>query len=282
MGALKLTSLLKENNRKNVFFLFCTCLVTIGCSCKHQNTAVNYVGKGSEDSNMSSNNIQIISHRGAGGLEVENSKAAVNRAIKFESDYIEVDIHMTKDSHLVVIHDESIDRTTNGKGKIKDYTLSELKNYRLVNTELANAAIPTLQSVYDLCRGSNSKLVVEVKKPKKYPGILNELLMFIEKNNAFNEVVIISFDTDFISKIKKKSHGLVAGNLYVFPPKELPAVDIISINYYSTKLFKKRIKRFQNKGCVMWVWTVNSKSKIDKLIHLGVDGVTTDFPNILK
>lgn len=97
-----------------------------------------------------------IAHRGASGYAPENTLAAFKKALEFDIDVIELDVHLTKDNHLVVIHDKTVNRTTDGKGKVADKTLAELQKLDAGNGE----KIPTLQEVLDLV---NRKALVSIE-----------------------------------------------------------------------------------------------------------------------
>jgi glycerophosphoryl diester phosphodiesterase len=108
----------------------------------------------------------IIGHRGAAGLAPENTLASIEKALSLGVDRIEIDIHQTKDNVLVVIHDETLERTTNGKGKIKDLTYREILKYSAgakFSPACENEKVPTLAEVLDLIDGK-SQLLIELKK----------------------------------------------------------------------------------------------------------------------
>ena len=108
---------------------------------------------------------RIWAHRGASGYAPENTLEAFKLAIDEKADGIELDVQLTKDKELVVIHDEKIDRTSNGKGYVKDYTLDELKkfNFNYGNEKYEEVKIPTLKEVYELLKPTNLIINVEIK-----------------------------------------------------------------------------------------------------------------------
>jgi glycerophosphoryl diester phosphodiesterase len=116
----------------------------------------------------------IIAHRGASGSAPENTLAAIELAIANKADMIEIDIHQTKDGKLVVIHDDKLDRTTTGKGKINELTLEEIKKHDAgswFNTSFSNEKVPELKEVLELINGK-CKLLIEIKgKPSDYSGL---------------------------------------------------------------------------------------------------------------
>ena len=110
-------------------------------------------------------NTKIWAHRGASGYAPENTLESFELAIEQKADGIELDVQMTKDGELVVIHDETIDRTGNGTGRVQDHTLKELKalNFNKTHPEYASAKIPTLREVYELVKPSGITVNVEMK-----------------------------------------------------------------------------------------------------------------------
>ena len=118
-------------------------------------------------------NTKIWAHRGASGYAPENTLESFELAIEQKADGIELDVQMTKDGELVVIHDETIDRTGNGTGRVQDHTLKELKalNFNKTHPEYASAKIPTLREVYELVKPSGITVNVEMKTGVYFSGI---------------------------------------------------------------------------------------------------------------
>ena len=116
----------------------------------------------------------IIAHRGGALLGTENSLSCIEKGIATGADMVEVDLHLTADRQIVVCHDQKVNRTTNGKGRIEDMTLAEIQQLRLLNHDgsVSNETIPTLEQVLELCQGKCA-LLLEIKKKRddQYPGI---------------------------------------------------------------------------------------------------------------
>ena len=142
---------------------------------------------------MTMKQIKVIGHRGAAGLEPENTLLAFKKALKLGVDELELDILPSKDGHLMVIHDDKIDRTTNGSGYVKNLTLSELKKLNAGKGE----KIPTLNEVFDLIKNKNVILNIELKKS----GYENKVVDLIKKYKFEKKVLVISFVADAIKKI---------------------------------------------------------------------------------
>lgn len=151
-------------------------------------------------------NINVWAHRGASGYAPENTLEAFDLAIKMKSDGIELDVQLTKDGELVVIHDETIDRVSNGSGLVKDYTLKELKNFNYNNGNLNYkfCEIPTLEEVYTLLKDTDLFINVELKTGIIfYEGIENKVIELAKKMSMKERILYSSFNHYSVMKIKE-------------------------------------------------------------------------------
>lgn len=229
----------------------------------------------------------IIGHRGAAGLAPENTLAAIDTALKFNIPLIEIDIHRSKDNVLVVMHDKSVNRTTNGNGQINELNWSEISKLDAgshFSSKFNHERVPMLKDVLLKIEPSNATLIIEVKNPKRYPDIGQQLLNLINETKTQNKVLVISFDIDFLLEFNRIDDSIRIGCLYVFPPQEsapeLSVAKIISVFWLSNTFYAKRLNRLRANGIETWAWTVNSKRQIEKLEKSGFKGVVTDFPNL--
>ncbi len=152
--------------------------------------------------------VWVVGHRGC-AYEPENTIRAIKKAIDIGVDIVEVDVHLSKDNELVVIHDERLDRTTNGKGLVKDFTLEELRQFDAGKGE----RLPTLQDVIDTCRGK-VQLLIELKALGSEEKVLKKL----EENRFKEEVYIISFWHQMIKQVRKLDSNIRTGILFVGHP----------------------------------------------------------------
>lgn len=236
----------------------------------------------------------IIAHRGSSGLAPENTLAAVKLALEQKADMIEIDVFLTKDNHLVVLHDETVDRTTNGQGRIEDKTLAEAKKLDAgswFSAKYKGESIPTLNEVLQIVDGK-SQLLIEIKKSGR--GIADKVANLVKAHNATKWCIIQSFDPVVAQNLQKvdapiERHQLVIGNLPLFLPyhynKKLKSgkltqyknVQAINTMYwFTTKNVIDRIHRQKQK---IFVWTVNKPKDIRKLLQMGVDGIITNYPD---
>lgn len=233
--------------------------------------------------------IAIMGHRGAAGLAPENTIPSIDSAVANHAILIEIDVQRTTDGVIVLMHDDSVDRTTNGKGDVKDLTWDYLKNLDAgshFSSAYSKVRIPTLEAALLSLKDTEPKatLVIEVKDPKVYPGIGKQLIDLINKIGMKNQALIISFDVGFIKELHAADKDLRLGCLYKFPPKasaeELQFAEVASIFSLGATVRFGRVKKIQAKGVQVWVWTVNKLKRMKRLHTRGFDGIVTDYPNL--
>lgn len=229
--------------------------------------------------------IRVISHRGAANLAPENTIKSIEKAIELKVDKIEVDIHQTSDNVLVVIHDEKVDRTTNGRGLIKDLNFKTIKELKIEHEfkDIGNLKVPSLDEVFTIIKKSTSNLIIEVKNPESYPDLATNLRDLINKHTIQDQVEIFSFDKNFIKIFKKDNPNIKVGYFVIFPygTNNINDVDAVGI-YYPGLIYKKSfIDLLHKKGIKVYAWTVNSEKNMHRFIEMKVDGITTDSPDKL-
>ena len=238
----------------------------------------------------------IIAHRGASSYEPENTLIAFETAIEMGAAIIETDVHQTKDSVLVLMHDLSVDRTTFEKGLIKDFNFNWFSNLKIKHKDhlFKNPSPPSLEEAIKLING-RCKLLIEIKKGNDYyPNIEKHIIELIKKYNAHSWISTIhSFDKKSLINVSKLDSNIHLQKLIVF---NLPLVSFNfdkhfnkddfknweGVNVYYKFCSKKLIKKVHALGKTVYVWTVNKPRKAKKLTKRGVDGIITNNPNILK
>jgi glycerophosphoryl diester phosphodiesterase len=145
---------------------------------------------------------QVIAHRGAhaglSGRFPENTMAAFRNAVALGADWLELDVQMTRDGALVVIHDETVDRTTNGSGQVADLTLAEIRALDAGNGE----QVPTFKEVIDLARQAGVPIMPEAKSPRLYPGLEQKMLQEIAEADYIDRTVVQSFDAAASERVR--------------------------------------------------------------------------------
>src|SRR5438105_301115 len=162
-------------------------------------------------SNAERGRVWVIGHRGAMGHCPENTMASFERALELGADWIELDVHLSRDSELIVIHDETLERTTNGHGLVCDHTLAELEQLDAGNGQ----RIPTLGEVLDWAGRMNSVVDIEIKNaPLYYPGIEQAVVSALDRSQMTEQVIVISFDHSAVQRVKSLDSRVVTGVLY--------------------------------------------------------------------
>jgi len=214
--------------------------------------------------------MQVIAHRGASFLEPENTIRAVERAVKMGADFVEVDVRVSKDNKLVVMHDPDINRTTDGKGLVKDYTVQELKNFDAGDGE----TVPTLDEIIT-CVKDRIGLVIEIKEP----GTEVKILEKIDENNLEN-VILTSFYHKSIKNARKTDPSVDAGIIFTCQPVDVnqmvsnAGANIIFPSY--RYMNEDMVKQAQNKGISVYPWTIDDPEIFEKFVEMGVDGIVTN------
>ncbi len=239
-----------------------------------------------------------IAHRGGRKLGPENTLAAFQAGMATGVDYLELDVHQTLDSVVVVSHDETLDRCTDGTGRIDHLTLEQIRKYDAgswFDAQYAAERIPTLDEALDLIDGKCG-LWIELKAGGDYPGIEGRIVDLIQAKNAQAWAEVISFDGEALRKIHEldsniRLQKLMTSNLTLLPfyldtglhfgsPKKYNFVDAYC--YFHRCAGRGIVKKVHRWGKKMNVWTVNDPKRLAKFKKRGVDGIETDDPAIYR
>jgi glycerophosphoryl diester phosphodiesterase len=224
----------------------------------------------------------VIGHRGAMGHETENTLASIEKAMELGVDMIEIDVFKIKSGEIVVFHDETVDRLTNGPGKIEDYNIINLKKL-IVD---GGHQIPTLQDVLKLI-DNKVALNIELKGADTADKVNFIMDYYIKDRNWTAENFLISsFNWEELREMRKFNPDVAIAILTEENPvdaisiaKELNAV---AINPYFKNLDVEVANEIQNAGFKIYTWTVNEQEDIRAMKRLGVDGIITNFPERVK
>lgn len=234
----------------------------------------------------------IFAHRGYSFKYPENTMLAFEKSLEKDAKAIELDIHKTKDGKIVVIHDEDIERTLEGSGLIKDYTLEELKNIKCNNIKFRDnelCKIPTLEEVINLIKDKDIFLNIEAKTDVIDYKLEQDTLDIINKYNIKDKVLISSFNHECIKRFKVIQSNIKYANLYGdkrTSSKELinkiKNLDLYSINIDRKLANKELVKIAHDNNIKVFVYTVNDIEEAKKIIEYGVDGIFTDCIELIK
>ncbi|HWU37300.1 MAG TPA: glycerophosphodiester phosphodiesterase family protein [Candidatus Acidoferrum sp.] len=246
--------------------------------------------------------IDVHGHRGAAGLAPENTLAAFRKAITLGVDALEMDLHITRDGQVVVIHDETLDRTTDGRGSIADLTLEEIRRRdagRKFASSFQGEWVPTLREVIELVRASGNtrlRMDLEIKfgeGQEGKPDDFEERVLGVLRQAGFLERVnVISFHHPSLTKVKALEPTIRTGLLQGDREPHQDAVGLVrqyQANYYSPRyqqVTAELVAALHRAGIPIVPWTVNEEKDMRRLMALGIgtlagDGIATDFPDRL-
>lgn len=238
---------------------------------------------------------KIIAHRGYSLKYPENTIAAFEAAYEERADGIEIDVHLTKDGEVVICHDEKIDRTSNGTGFIKDYSMKELKAFDFganspegdVYHQHQEERIMTLREYFEWMQGKNLITMIELKTNIfPYEGIEEKVNNLIMEFDQQQYVVLSSFNHYSVMNMKKINPALTCGFLTSFgllePGKYCRkyGVEYYHPNYYMVE--ESMLADCRENEVKLNVWTINDAEKIKEMLALEVPGIITDDPKLAK
>lgn len=231
-----------------------------------------------------------FAHRGSLKEAPENTLSSMKKALAHNPKAIELDVQLTKDGHLVVIHDQSFKRFNPAvKGFIKDFTLEEIKQIDVGSSfseAYAGESLTTLEAVLELVP-KEVKLNIEIKNiPIIYEGIERKLLDVLKAYNRLDNIVISSFDHEALKKVQAFDADIPLGLLFYYrilePWKYAKAtgLKLASVHPLYTTLDQRFIDEFHDLGLKVYPFTVDNEGVYEQLIKLGVDGVFSNNPTI--
>jgi glycerophosphoryl diester phosphodiesterase len=237
----------------------------------------------------------VISHRGANREAPENTLPAFRRSLALGVDGFENDVHLTKDGRLVVCHDDTIDRTSNGTGLIADHTFAQLRSLDFGGwfaPEFAGTQIPSLEEFYELCGGL--KIVnVEIKRaPDGSTAAAAGVIRMAKDYGLFERLIISSFDMDML--LACTAADPAARTAYLYHDTELPIVEeldddlaafakkyhLAAYHPFLGFMTQGYIDECHSHGILVNPWTVNQPHALERLRDWGSDGVITDLPGL--
>jgi glycerophosphoryl diester phosphodiesterase len=234
----------------------------------------------------------IIAHRGYRARYPENTLAAFEAAIDAGADMIELDVLLTKDRKVVVIHDESLDRTTSGQGRVSDYTLSELKALDAgswFDSRFREERLPTLEEVLEKVDG-RIPINIEIKRSAyelHHPpdAIEKQIVELVARKNAVENVLISSFEwrvLDHLSVLKKApAIALLSQHPRLGNPLEAcKRLGAFSWNPSGRSLKKEHVRKMHEAGILVFPYNVNTPKDVRRVLDMDVDGLIVDDPPI--
>lgn len=214
-----------------------------------------------------------IGHRGAAGLEPENTLRSFRRAAAEGADAVELDLRLTRDKHLVVMHDATVNRTTNGSGSVAQMTLNDLKQLDAGVGE----RVPTFEQVLEV---TDLPIYAELK----VVGAAGPLTAFIRHRKLAEQVIPISFQPEALFQIRQSLPRLPVGLVLSGPlsdPITALRVGAALVSPEAVHLNAALVESCRREGLRVTTWTVNEPEEMRRVLKLGVDGIVTDRPDLL-
>jgi len=235
-----------------------------------------------------------IAHRGASGegLAPENTLAAFEMAIQIGVDAVEVDVHATRDNRVIVIHDATLDRTTDRFGVIRDLTYDEIKEADAgswFGAEFKGERVPELEEVLDLAR-HRALLLIEIKAD----FLAEKVLQTVVEKDAVSQVVVQSFNQQTIRRIKLLEPSiptaLLMGNLPTTPSRvrarrmvrDVLAIGANSVGLWHNVVTPALLEEMRRRALSVWTWTVDEEIAMRDLVQMGIQGIITNYPDRLN
>ncbi len=227
-----------------------------------------------------------LGHRGASRERPENTLAAFRRALEVGADGVEFDVQLTKDGEVVVIHDERLDRTTDGTGWVKDHTYAELRDLdagRWFAPAYRGERIPTLSEVLALVAENTRLINVELKNSRVgYPGMEAKVVDLLRRFSVLDKSVVSSFNHDSLRAVKNVEPSVRTGFLYLAtlrsPITKAQQVGAEAIHPPRLAVSRALVRRAHESGLRVHVWTVNRPNDMQRMMAYGVNAVITDDP----
>jgi len=230
----------------------------------------------------------IWAHRGASAKAPENTLAAFRLAYDLGADGVEFDVQLTADGHVVCIHDETLDRTTTGRGPVAARTLREVKTFDASGGRdgFAGEAVPTLEEVLELVSPTGMTVNIELKNSiEPYPGIEQAVLKAVEAAGMTDRVIYSSFNHISATRLARSSQpsrvGLLFSDVLAEPWGYAQRLDMTALHphWKYVSYVPETIERCHALGLAINVWTVDNPETVRRLADLGADAVITNRPD---
>lgn len=222
-----------------------------------------------------------IGHRGACGYAPENTLLSFKKALELNVDMIELDVRICKTGEIVSIHDDTVDRTTDGKGRVKTMSLSELKKLDAGRGE----KIPLLNEILDLVN-RRARVNIELKGPDTAVPVVELIEEYIKKRCWLpDDFLLSSFDRRELIECRKLNPAIRIGvNIDSVPPGYSEFAEKMgawSIHPSSECVNSKIVDDAHGRGMKVFVWTANTREEIGRLKQLNVDGIFSNYPDLI-
>jgi len=227
--------------------------------------------------------IFIVGHRGVPSLAPENTLPSFIKAIEYNIDFIELDLHFTRDKRIIVMHDFSVDRTTNGSGRISELSFDEIRKLDAggwFSSRYKGVKVPEFEEVLNIAAGKIG-LIIHIKEE----GLEKPVVDLLEKYNIVNDSIVLSYPWNIIRKVRELNPYITTIADLPNPTREelFKAIsfhpNLVSI--HKDKLDKRFVRLCHRRGILVNTWPINTIKDLEKSIKYEVDFITSDFPHIM-
>lgn len=230
--------------------------------------------------------IEIIAHRGYSSVFPENTLASFGGALDIGADWIELDVQLSKDGKVVILHDDSLMRTTGIEGAAADFTCEELKELDAgswFDVSFAGEKLPTLREALELIRKTECRVYLELKDIGEKEGFEEAVLGVVEDCGMTGQCVFASFRYEYLQHLKELDNNLQV--LYNTSSEKTDLPEDFSADYYGiavSAVTSDQVKAIHDAGRKVFVWTVNTPAQMQEVQVMGVDGIVTNCPGVAK
>jgi len=271
----------------------CVGLAASGCVARFTDFRVRRLPAAPRLSQLPLKPCEVVAHRGFSAVAPENTLASARQAIRAGADGSECDVYRSKDGAIVLMHDPTVNRTTNGKGKITELTLARLKSLDAgawKGKKFAGERIPTLDELLAVHKGTGCAPVVEIKMK----GIEQPVIEAIHRAGLMDKAAVIAFDGEVVLEVRSREPRLPCAWLFGGALQGTPAeradwlekkakqeyrTNMLDLGY--SVLSRELVAELHRRGMVVWAWTVDDPVIIDALMRWGVDSITTNRPDVV-
>lgn len=230
-------------------------------------------------------NVSVIAHRGASAYAPENTFAAFDKALALGAHEAELDVHLSRDGQVVVIHDATVDRTTGGAGAVASLTLAQLKGLDAgawFSAEFAGQRIPALGEVLERYRG---RLHLHIELKPKSEAVAERVADLVRGHGMAESVTVISFHRGLVEHLRESAPEIPAGLLVQraaeADTRRAVAKGLTAIYARGDSLTVDSVRQLREQGLAVFAWDVQNEAEMWRLVAVGVDGVALDFPDRL-
>ena len=229
----------------------------------------------------------VIAHRGASGHAPENTLAAFRKAVAMGAAFIETDLQLSRDAHFVAVHDNTVNRTTNGRGSVHDLSLAELRQLDAgswFGSEFAGERIPTLEEILQFSKKNDVVFYLEMKPSGSWGGE-HAVIAALRESGEIPRAVVISFDASMVLNVHKIEPTVMTGLLYdgqlANPVEKAVEIGARQLAVRGDLVTPALLEQARKKDLQVVCWTINQPAHMRLLIEAGVHGIMSDYPDRL-